>query len=373
MNTCMYCGKQLDGPVGRCPYCGMAPAPQSQSPVPYRPDVTDQTKGVLCRKRIPIILLFVLAGLCLIGGLVNGLALGTQEKDLPVKGNADTWQNGDNITADIVGADLLFEAYYTENGTRKGTEGYYYLFENKQGNRFIGRLSVSDDAVFQKQAVLTADGTFAAENAEDVVTVYGTVKKMDSEVYTLVVQKYGMDSALAPYLNYIVDLQMTPKDTQSGTSVASVIGMGALWAGLFALFGFLQLKKYKKCVRVYREFGDVKTLQQQLRQTAICKDKHVMTDGRYIMSTCNCFCVVENQQVLCLYQHVHKTNFITDRCALVAMNQYGEEVEFSYHVFHMSQIVPMLTQLVPLCPRAALGYSGESLRYVGQNQIKRSK
>ena len=280
-------------------------------------------------------------------------------------------REGTYVTTELVLIEPFYESYTEKNGTRTSTNYYYCFAIDTNYNKFIVKtpytyytntLSVLEN----NSAILDGD-----ENIDlEIVTVYGTVKAVASEIASSV-SDYSEDDFYSLFTDYQVDLYRNPK-TEGGGATTFAVFMSSV--SLIMLIAFLVVRsKYKKTVNVYNDYGDIEEIFKTISQNYLYSDRYIIADRDYIISKRNHKIIISTEETLCLYEYVHRTNFVVDEVALIAINKYGEQIKFRYGKRDKDEIPNIIVKLKLLCPKAVLGFSNETKRYVAENNQNRKK
>ena len=330
----------------------------------------NQTEELIDKKKkknkISMIVMLVFIGAFLIS-LVSSIISNSNAELVPADDfNPLVAYDGEYVTTDIV--DIIpFCEYFTEKDGEKNISSYYCLAVNTDGYYFT--VEVPYSYYSQQLSYLEDVETISLLQSE---TVYGTVSELDADVKNELTQYLGESDELTQlYDNGNISLLSSPKkETNSAFGFTIFL--------LFPMIIFIVIFAKQKSKLNYmklsaKEYGDVLAIANQVSKDAVYSDSILSASPNYIISNKDKFILVSTQEALCLYQYVHKTNFVVDEVALIVVNKYGEKVTFKYDKRDKDIIPNIIMKLQPLCPNAALGYSSDSMNYVANHKISRVK
>ena len=269
---------------------------------------------------------------------------------------------GDYVTASLIFATPAYEQYSVNTTTKAETVvATYYLAIDKQYNLFVIKCSKT---YFQEHLAALEDNLETGDLQP--VTVYANVEHLYEKIKDDPIEIPGL-----PAVNNQIQLEVLTEPAKEERlellAVAFLFGTITLITGIICLS---KKKKLKNTLQNLEDYGDVDAIYNQVCSNLKYEDSTLVSDGIYIISR-NKKCIVETAEVLCLYQFVHRTNRVTDRVALVAVNKYGEPKHFTYALGQKDMIPGVIVQLFPFCPNALPGYTAETLQHINAKKIFR--
>lgn len=330
----------------------------------------NQTEALIDKKKkknkISMIFMLVFIGAFLIS-LVASIISNSNAELVPAdEFNPMVSYEGEYVTTDIV--DIIpFYEYGTEKDGEKDITTYYCVAVNTDGYYFTVKVPYSYYS--QQLSHLENVETISLLQSE---TVYGTVSELDADVKNELTQYLGESDELTQlYDNGNITLLSSPKkETNSAFGFTIFLLLPMI---IFIVIFAKQKSKLNNMILSAKEYGDVLAIANQASKDAVYSDSVLSASPNYIISNKDKFVLVSTQEVLCLYQYVHKTNFVVDEVALIVVNKYGEKVTFKYDKRDKDIITDVIVKLKSLCPNAALGYSSNSMNYIANHKISRAK
>ncbi|MBS7359124.1 MAG: zinc ribbon domain-containing protein [Oscillospiraceae bacterium] len=395
MKLCRACGAPMDDDAAFCPMCGAknkdnsyseettvlsdnpfeinnkASSYQSvQNSFTQRQSYPNQTEVHIQKKtkknKVLMTVMFVFIGLFLIS-VVASVIYDANAELIP----ADDFDplvacEGEYVTTDIVYI-LPFYEYGTEKYGEKNITTYYCLVVNTDGYYFT--VEVPYSYYSQQLSYL--------ENAEEnsllqSKTVYGTVSELDADIKYELTQYLGESDELTQLFNNgNITLLSSPKKEANPTFGFAIISFFLMM--IFVVIFTKQKVKLNNMKKSAKEYGDVLEIANQVSKENVYSDSVLSSSLHYIVSNKYKFVLVSTKEVLCLYQYIHRTNFVVDEVALIVINKYGEKIKFKYDKKDKDVIPSVIMKLQPLCPNAVLGYSSDTMNYIHNHKISRVK
>ncbi|MGN0528055.1 MAG: zinc ribbon domain-containing protein [Eubacterium sp.] len=267
------------------------------------------------------------------------------------------------VTTNIIYA-LPFYEYYEESNGEKNISTYFCIAINQKGEMFtirtpyeyyVENLSLYDD--------------LETASIYNYVTVYGNVTKLDSEIVSELKEKDTSGIFESAVENGNISLLTSPKkESNSALPFAVFVGMLML---LSIIIYVKEKSKLKTIKNTYKDYGDFVTISENVKTNHIYEDNIIYASSEYILSKKNNYVLIAVEDVLCMYQYIHKTNFVVDETALVLVNKYGEKINIKYNKNDKDKIKEIILRLQPLCPNAVLGYNSDTLNYVESHKTTR--
>lgn len=267
------------------------------------------------------------------------------------------------VTTNIIYA-LPFYEYYEESNGEKNISTYFCIAINQKGEMFtirtpyeyyVENLSLYDD--------------LETASIYNYVTVYGNVTELDSGIVSELKKKDTSGIFESAVENGNISLLTSPKkESNSALPFAVLVGMLML---LSIIIYVKEKSKLKAIKSTYKDYGDFVTISDNVKANHIYEDYKIYASSEYILSKKNNYVLIAVEDVLCMYQYIHKTNFVVDETALVIVNKYGEKINIKYSKYDKDKIKGTILRLQPLCPNAVLGYNSDTLNYIDSHKTAR--
>lgn len=267
------------------------------------------------------------------------------------------------VTTNIIYA-LPFYEYYEESNGEKNISTYYCIAINQKGEMFTIRTPYE----YYVENLSLYDNLETA-SIYNYVTVYGNVTKLDSGIVSELKKTDTSGIFESAVENGNISLLTSPKKE------SNIVLPFAVFIGILMLISIIiyvkQNSKLKAIKTTYKDYGDFVTISDSVKANHIYEDYKIYASSEYILSKKNNYVLIAVEDVLCMYQYIHKTNFVVDETALVLVNKYGEKINIKYNNNDKDKIKEIILRLQPLCPNAVLGYNSDTMNYIESHKIAR--
>lgn len=333
---------------------------------------TEKFLSKLNRKVIASMIFLISIVILIVALLISFVASSSNDKLKFAKDyDPETSLTGDYVTTDIVKLASLYESGVEIDGNEH-IEYYYCIAFNSNGDAFIVQIPCSyyDETLYYLE--LEEEGELSIASSE---TVYGSVIKMDTELENKLLEDFSDSENILNLLidNACVSLYSEPlKEKKDDSGIIIVFFLFVPLALSIHLFAKSKSQQ-KKANKAVQDYGDIVAVVNNVKSNLLYSDKKISASFDYIISNKEIYNIVSTKDVLCMYQYVHRTNFVVDDVSLIIINKYGEEIKFKYDVKFKDKIADVIIKLYPLCPDSVLGYNSESMNYIAKNKIQRIK
>lgn len=335
------------------------------------PDATEKIERLKKKKRTFKIILLVFLAAFLLFFVLTMVDLANAPLKTPTVFSNES-KKGDYVTAKLTFVVPAYEQYFVYEKSGKKTSdssNYYCVACDDHDNFFVIKC---DEKYYDENLKKLETKTISGK--ANPIEIFADVEDLSSDVKSRLDRDLVGQASVIP-VNKSIQLKVHDGPQKDYNAVYS--GLAVIWATVTLIFLLVYLfkrKKIKAQLALLEEYGDVDAIYESACANPVYADEYLVSDGNYILSRNEKNrSVVETGEVLSLYKSVHKTNARRDQTAVTAVNRYGDEVNFQYPPYQEEQIPKIILQLAPLCPRAMLGYTAESMRYIAANKQLRSK
>lgn len=149
-----------------------------------------------------------------------------------------------------------------------------------------------------------------------------------------------------------------------------ILGLFTLYSTLrniYLIFNLNETTSYNQ----ENSTGGLNETINEIKEDSIYEDKYIIISKNYIMDKKDYRQIIKFEDILGIYQEVHKTNNIIDRYGIVIVNKYGEYFHYCYPSNCEKLIPKLITIIASKSNNAKVGYNKETFDYIKNNTIKK--
>jgi len=168
---------------------------------------------------------------------------------------------------------------------------------------------------------------------------------------------------------YVLLNESVRKDVCGLLIILSFFSLYVLYKMYDVVFILFDIEKHK----LFKKFGCVNNVERivlEAMNNFLYEDERIWITKNYLIFRNDYTKIVNLQKVLAIYGYVHSINITTTGKGIVLIDEYGEEflIYYPYIPFYtVKKLQRLFDILLPLCPKAHVGYSPKTLRYIEEN------
>lgn len=152
---------------------------------------------------------------------------------------------------------------------------------------------------------------------------------------------------------------------------------------IFFILGILTFRSFLSSISnainlknssLYEIFGDsqkIDNIINEMKQNHEYEDNNIIISKEYLLDKKDYRQLVKFDDILGIYESIHKTNNIPDRFSIVIETKYGETFQYNYKKGYHELVEKLIAIISSRSKNAKVGFTKETIDYIEENTIKK--